>query len=58
MAVETKLTDTDVDPSLRYFKARFPSVDAWQVALEGQQDRKTSEGIRLTPAARFLAKLV
>lgn len=58
LMIEAKLAQTAVSPSLRYLKARFPNVDAYQVHLRGADARVTDEGIKLWPAARFLATLV
>lgn len=55
--VEAKRSDDALNPALRYLKERFPKVDAWQVAAEGRKDYVTPEGIRVCPAARFLATL-
>ena len=55
--VECKLADRDVDRGLRYLKARFPSADAYQIALSGQRDYLTPQGIRAMPALDFLRTL-
>ena len=57
-AVECKLSDTEVDGSLKYFKTRFPSTQAWQVSAEGRKDIISGEGIRVCPAIEFLKNLV
>ncbi len=56
--VECKLADRDIDPALRYLKARFPAAEAAQIALAGRRDYRTPEGIRAQPAVRFLGTLV
>ena len=56
--VECKLADRDIDPALRYLKARFPAAEAVQVALAGRHDYQTPEGVRAQPAVRFLGTLV
>lgn len=43
---------------LRYLKARFPNVEAWQIALDGTKDYVSSEGIRVAPALVLLRDLV
>jgi predicted AAA+ superfamily ATPase len=53
-----KAADKDASPSLRYLKARFPSVDAIQVILETDLDVVTKDGIRICTAHRFLNNLV
>jgi predicted AAA+ superfamily ATPase len=58
LLVECKLSDTRLDPALRYLKARFPGAAAWQVAAEGSKDYQTPEGIRVAPAVSFLKTLV
>lgn len=55
--VECKLADRGIDRPLRYLKARFPTADAIQIALAGQRDYQTPEGIRAMPAVKFLRKL-
>lgn len=56
--VECKLADRDIDPALRYLKARFPAAEAVQIALAGHRDYRTPEGVRAQPAVRFLSTLV
>jgi predicted AAA+ superfamily ATPase len=53
--IECKLAARDVDPSLRYLKARFPSAEAWQ--LSDCRDFMTPDGIRVAPALTFLRTL-
>ena len=38
LCVECKWSDAPVDKSLRYFKARFPDCDAWQISAVGTKD--------------------
>ena len=56
-AVEAKLSEGPVDPSLRYFRDRLRIPWTYQVALEGRRDTLEG-GVRCTPAGRFLAALV
>ena len=58
LLVECKWSDAEPDRSLRYFKARFPEADAWQLSAVGTKDYQTPEGIRISPALRLLATLV
>jgi uncharacterized protein len=58
LLVECKWADAEVDPSLRYLKARFPEAEAWQLSATGRYDYVTPEGIRVAPALRFLADLI
>ncbi len=55
--VECKSADRDVSPALRYAKARFPEVDAWQVSATGTRDYLSREGIRVAPALELLKTL-
>ena len=56
--IECKWSDAPVAPGLRYLKARFPRCEAWQISMNGVKDYETPEGIRVTPALRFLKTLV
>jgi len=56
--VECKWSDTDVDAALRYLRAKFPAVEAWQISATGHKDYQTPEGIRVAPAIQFLQNLV
>ena len=55
--VECKLGDDAVSPGLRYLKARFPDVIAWQVSAHGVRDFVSAEGVRVAPAVRLLREL-
>jgi uncharacterized protein len=55
--VECKLGDDAVAPGLRYLKARFPAVTAWQVSAQGVRDYVSAEGVRVAPAVRLLREL-
>ncbi len=57
-AVECKWSDGPADRSLRYWKARFPRCDAWQISAAGVKDFLTPDGIRVCPALEFLKSLV
>jgi uncharacterized protein len=57
-AVECKLGDDAVAPGLRYLKARFADLIAWQVAATGQRDYVSAEGVRVAPATRLLRDLI
>jgi hypothetical protein len=56
--VECKSSNREVSAALRYLKARFPSIDAWQVAASGNEGYRTREGIRVAPALELLRTLV
>lgn len=58
LAVECKVSEEALSPHLRYFKARFPDCESWQIALSGAKDYVTPEGIRVAPALSWLASLV
>ena len=57
LAVEAKVSETDVDPSLAYFRKRLKIPWAYQVVLESTRDF-VEDGIRCLPAADFLAALI
>jgi uncharacterized protein len=56
--VECKWGDANVDRSLRYLKARFPEVEAWQISATGTKDYVTPEGIRVSSALALLKRLI
>ena len=56
-AVEAKLSDTRIDPSLVYFRDRLSLRHCYQVVLDGTRDF-VEDGIRCLPAAKLLAALV
>lgn len=58
LMVESKLSDSGLDRSLRYLKLRFPDCPAWQVSAHGQKDFLSPEGVRVCPALTFLSTLV
>ncbi len=58
LMIECKWADTEVDRSLKYLKARFPTCDAWQVSAIGTKDYVTPDGIRVAPAMQLLRSLV
>ena len=58
LLVECKTSDRDVSPALRYLKARFPAVAAWQISATGRQAYLSREGIRVAPAIELLKTLV
>jgi uncharacterized protein len=55
--VECKLGDDAVAPGLRYLKARFPKVIAWQLSAHGKRDFVSAEGVRIAPATTLLREL-
>lgn len=58
LAVECRLDDSEVSTGLHYLRAKFPAMEAWQIAARGRKDYQTPEGIRVSPAAPWLATLV
>jgi uncharacterized protein len=56
LAVEAKVSDTEIAPSLRYFRSRLGIPHCYQVVLDGTQDY-AKDGIRCLPAARLFAAL-
>lgn len=58
LAVECKLSDSDISKGLIYFKNHFPACEAWQISLEGKKDYLSKEGIRVCPSIKFLTMLV
>lgn len=57
LIVECKWADDEVDPSMRYLRAKFPEADAWQVSATGTKDFVSPEGIRVAPALSLLGEL-
>jgi predicted AAA+ superfamily ATPase len=58
LAVECRLDDSEVSAGLHYLRAKFPTMEGWQIAARGRKDYKTPEGIRVSPAVTWLATLV
>ena len=56
-AVEAKLTETAVDPSLVYFRERLKIPFVYQVVLGAARD-VVQDGVRCLPAAKFLSALI
>lgn len=56
-AVEAKLTETAIDPSLVFFRDRLRIPFAYQVVLQATRD-VVEQGVRCLPAATFLSGLV
>lgn len=56
-AVEAKLSETQVDPALRYFRDRLRIPWVYQVVRDARHDH-VEEGVRVLPAERLLAALV
>jgi predicted AAA+ superfamily ATPase len=57
MAVEVKMSETAVDPSIVYFRDRLRIPHAYQVVLEAHRDF-VEDGVRVVPAHAFLGALV
>lgn len=58
LCVECKWNDAPLDRSLRYFKARFPDCDAWQISAVGTKNYLGAGGIRAAPALTLLRTLI
>ena len=58
LLVECKWADAPLDRGLRYLKARFPQVEAWQISAIGTKDYQSPEGVRVAPALRLLERLI
>ena len=56
-AVEAKLTDTAIDPSLVHYRERLKIPFAYQVVLQASRDFVQDE-VRCLPAATFLSALI
>ena len=56
MAIEAKLAEEKVDPSIRYFQQRLKIPFVYQVVLKGRRDF-VEDGVRCVPAEDFLAAL-
>jgi predicted AAA+ superfamily ATPase len=56
-AVEAKLTETAIDPSLVHFRDRLKIPFVYQVVLDAGRD-VVQNGVRCLPAAKFLSALV
>lgn len=56
--IEAKTGDGEVSSGLTYLKARFPTVDAWQISADGTKDFVSRAGIRVAPAIKLLSELV
>jgi len=56
-AVEAKLTETAIDPSLVHFRERLKIPVVYQVVLQATRDF-VQDGVRCLPAARFLGALI
>ena len=57
LLVEAKLSDAEVDGSLRYLLARCPGAIAWQVSATGKKNYRTPEGLRVAPVLELLKTL-
>jgi predicted AAA+ superfamily ATPase len=56
LAVEAKLSETAIDPSIVYFRDRLKIPFTYQVVLEGTRDFMEN-GVRCLPAGPFLSSL-
>jgi predicted AAA+ superfamily ATPase len=58
LAVECKLSETQVSPALRYFHSKFPTCRCIQLTLRGKKEFVTPEGIEILNARTWLGSLV
>ena len=58
LAIECKLNDKVVSPSLIYFKKKFPECDCYQISMLGKKDFISKDQIRVCPALQYLATLI
>jgi len=58
MAVECKYDDDSLHRGLTYFKERFPTCSCWQISAIGTKDYVSANGVRVSPAVKFLTDLV
>lgn len=56
--VECKWSDDEIARGLKYLRARFPNVPAWQISAAGKKDYISHEKIRVAGAITFLETLV
>ncbi|MBI2335600.1 MAG: ATP-binding protein [Deltaproteobacteria bacterium] len=56
--VECKWSDAAISPGLLYLKNKFPQVESWQISMVGNKDYLSRENIRVSPAIKFLKKLI
>ena len=56
--IECKWNDADISKSLSYMKKKFPESEAWQISAIGEKDYLSKDGIRVSPAVKFLKDLV
>jgi predicted AAA+ superfamily ATPase len=58
LAVECKLSETQISPHLKYFKNRFPDCRCLQITMPGKKEYVSAEGITVCSALKFLQELV
>lgn len=58
LAVECKLSDTQISPSLRYFHSKFPECRCVQLTLRGKKEFVTPEGLEVRVARTWLAGFI
>lgn len=56
--IECKLHSSEVSKTLSYLKQKFPEADALQLHWRGDQEKATFDGVKIQPAAKFLATLI
>jgi predicted AAA+ superfamily ATPase len=56
--IECKWNDGDLSKGLKYFKTKFPSCEAIQIAAIGKKDYETMDSIKAMPALKYLNTLI
>lgn len=57
-AIECKWNNGDISKHLKYFHAKFPDCEAWQISATGNKDYISKENIRVCPAIVLLKELI
>ncbi|MBI2066722.1 MAG: ATP-binding protein [Deltaproteobacteria bacterium] len=58
LAIECKWSDSDISGGLKYFRAKFPQCEAWQITATGKKDYLSPDGIRVGPAISLLKNFI
>ncbi|HMV41905.1 MAG TPA: hypothetical protein PLP33_00180 [Leptospiraceae bacterium] len=53
LLLETKFSDVDIHPPLKYLKERLPITETWQVYFKGKKDYETPNKIRVSSFSNF-----
>jgi predicted AAA+ superfamily ATPase len=58
IAIEVKNEETDISPSLIYFKNKFPECEAIQLTTSKDKEYVSDKGIRLVSVRSYLSSLI